>query len=317
MGTLDLHTAVVVVTGGRVPLLARTLEFIGGYANLGLSVEVLVVENGGEPRARPTCEHRRSDIPLRYFFLPETGKSRGLNFALQRTEASLICFHDDDIRTTDSTLSDYVDAATRYGRGHFFGGPLGIDYERPPPEWLKRYLPPSAVGWNPGEEERYHDAPDFLGANWAAFREDLLRVGGFTTHLGPTERYRALGEEAEIQERLLRAGCRGVYLPGARVWHYVPAERCTLAWARKRRYQSFLTRTLRDDSPAEGPTIGGVPRWLWRECVENALGVLWRRLSGRSERRRAVSEMKLAQSWGRTMGHRHRSRLENLSRADS
>lgn len=306
----ELDVTVLVVTHDRLRLLRRTLDSLKPYGSLDLPVELIVVENGDEPGARRVAGRLRESLPTRYFHLPRAGKSAALNFALDRTSARLVCFHDDDIRAEPSALVSYVSAARRHGPGHFFGGPLGVDYEATPPDWLRAFLPPSAAGWSLGHREEFHDAPDFLGANWAAFHEDLDRAGGFATHLGPTESYRALGEETELQKRLLELGCRGVYVPGAKVWHWVPAERCTLRWARRRRYQASLTRTLQGEPPGRDvPKVAGAPRWLWRVCAEDALALLWERIRMRSERRRVDREMKLARSLGTLMGHRHRPGL--------
>lgn len=303
----ELETAVVIATSGRPELLLRTLESVAAVRRPSFLREILVVENGGQPRAREASESFSAELPIRYSFVPEKGKSRALNHALGRTRAELIVFHDDDVRVEEGTLAAYARTAATYGRGHFFGGPLEVDYEEPPAEWLKAYLPSSVTGWKLAGREQYYDSPDFLGANWAAFREDISAAGGFAAHLGPTPEYRALGEERELQSRMLGLGSRGVYVPGAKVWHYVPEERCTVKWALKRRYQQTLTKTLRD-AEDDHPTILGVPRWLWRECAEDVLKVLKVRLRRVSGHRRFVHEMKLAHSWGRAMGHRIRSR---------
>jgi GT2 family glycosyltransferase len=87
----------------------------------------------------------------------------------------------------------------------------------------------------------------FLGFNWAAFAEDLHAVGGFDYRKGPGSPTKSVGQETDMQERLLQAGRHGRYVPGAMVWHYVPRSRCSPDWALERAYrigvQWGLTRT--------------------------------------------------------------------------
>ena len=77
----------------------------------------------------------------------------------------------------------------------------------------------------PGGAETDFDRPDFLGFNWAASASDLIRMGGFNEERGPGTVSR--GQETDMQERMLKDGMRGRYLPDALVWHYVPRARCS------------------------------------------------------------------------------------------
>ena len=64
----------------------------------------------------------------------------------------------------------------------------------------------------------------FLGANFGAFVEDLLDVGGFSSRIGPgalragTEG-NPTGLERELQNRMLARGYTPIYVEGAAVWH--------------------------------------------------------------------------------------------------
>ncbi len=307
----ELGVSVVIATHGRPRLLERLFTSLRCPANLEVlrdgSWEVLVVENGPPAGARAVCEEGRG-FQARYAHVSEIGKSGALNYALDHARGDFICFFDDDVRLGEHVLEAYRSAAVRYGAGHFFGGPVHAEREIEPPAWLVEYLPTSVLGWSLGAEERYHDAPDFHGANWGAFVADMRSAGGFASYLGPTPRYRALDEELELQERMLAAGQRAVYVPAAEVWHHVPREMCTLGWARRREYQQELSRALQGQFEVNRPQIAGAPRWLYRQCVSET--VRWLAARARPPADRVRQEMRCARCCGRLIGQILHRRLE-------
>jgi hypothetical protein len=153
----------------------------------------------------------------------------------------------------------------------FFGGPLAIDYEAEPAAWLKEYLPYSVRGWTPSDPKNPFQGEDrFLGANFGAFVEDVLEVGGFSSQHGPGALHAGTegnptGLEHQLQEQMLRKGYAPVYVEGAVVWHFVPRERCTEDWTLHRKYRMAFSRTLRREelNPGRGPRLWRVPLQMW------------------------------------------------------
>jgi glycosyltransferase involved in cell wall biosynthesis len=273
-------------------------------------VEVIVAENGGAHGAADVVEllaPRFGRVELRHLLLEDGNKCRALNAALAATRADLICFFDDDVLIAEEAIEAYVDAATRYGPGHQFSGPLVPDWEREPPEWLMRYLPPSAKGWYHGNEERYFDEPYFIGSNWAAFGADILRVGGYDERIGPGSRSGAIGDEMELQQRLLDAGSRGVYLPRASIRHHVPADRCDFRWAVGRQRVEGRTYAILGWPPHGGPIDTGVRGRLALASLD--LKVLVARGLGWPDERRAWLETRRAKLRGYLEGTRFRRHL--------
>jgi GT2 family glycosyltransferase len=78
------------------------------------------------------------------------------------------------------------------------------------------------------------ERPEFIGPNFAAFADDILRVGGFDPRLGPGRQMASPGEDTEIQARLLAHGVRGYYVPDAAMQHFVRAGSTTLQFAAHR-----------------------------------------------------------------------------------
>src|SRR5690606_35200788 len=90
----------------------------------------------------------------------------------------------------------------------------------------------------------------------AVFAQDLKRMGGFNPDMGPN--CVAVGEETEMQIRLRSEGIMPQYLAEAKVWHYVPADRCSPQWAIDRVYHTSAGMTKREKSRSK-------LKLLWKE----------------------------------------------------
>lgn len=306
-------TSVLIATHKRASFLERVLRDLAAAPLPEEVREIRVLENGGRDDTEALCDRFASRLPVRYQFVEEPGKSNALNVGLDATEADFIVLFDDDIRVEPDCLSAFVQAAGRHGPGHYFGGPVAPEYEaEPPAEWLRPWLTTCVVGWDLGEEEQPHD--EFLGANWAAFREDLLEAGGFTKGLGPDARYRTMGQEVDMQQRLLEHGCTGIYVPGAKVQHWVPARQCTLGWVRDRWRKQSLSKVLLEPAYSDAPRLGGVPRFVWRTYLAALARVTVARLTAPRSERRMRLELRLAVVEGQILGYRRVQRLGGLSK---
>ena len=142
---------------------------------------------------------------------------------------------------------------------------MGVDYEQEPSEWLKAYLPRSALGWCLDKEVRTIDKSErFLGINWAAFASDLKKCGGFNPAFGPGSPTGSTGQETNMQKRLV-GGVRGIYTPNALVWHFVLKERCSSQWVLMRAYRNGVERGL--ESQPEAVKCFGYPRAMCRQWL--------------------------------------------------
>lgn len=233
----------IMATAGRGGLLRRALASLAECDQPTSFAGVTVVENGPSGDARHVCDAASDVLRVRYVHSESPGKNRALNLGLsQLDDATLAILCDDDIRFDSGFLTAYATAATDHPTGHFFGGPFDVDYETPPPEWLKAYLPLSAKGWNPSAEEIRPHRTWFLGFNWAAFAGDLRRVGGFDEDVGPGSPSNSTGDEVAMQKQMHEAGLKAKLITGAKVWHNVPASRCSPQWALDRAYRDGLAR---------------------------------------------------------------------------
>lgn len=241
MATKTVPITIVVPTVRSTRVMERTLRSIAACERPAGLREVLVVENGPVGDARGIVD---SLAGCRYSYVERGNKSAALNHGLQDVDDGLVIFFDDDVTVDRKTLVAFSAAAQETGPGYFYGGPFGVDYEREPPEWLRPYLPGSARGWRMGTQPATIDTPEFLGFNWAAWRQDLSNAGPFSEDRGPGATTGATGQESDMMRRLLALGVRGRYVPDAYVRHFVPAERCSPEWVLSRGWRTGVEKGL-------------------------------------------------------------------------
>ena len=251
---------VVIPTSARSDLLQRTLRSLAACKKPPLFQKVIVIENGTSKRSPVTVP----DLEFQHLHTETPGKSRALNIALDAIEEGLVVFFDDDVRLPPDILLHYARVAEEQGPTAFFGGPVDVDYEEPPPDWLVPALPGSAKGWglNGLEREKHRW---FIGSNWAAFASSLREAGGFNEQVGPGSVSNSIGQDNEMQERLHGAGFEQVFVPEAKVRHYVPKSRCSSTWMMHRAFRRGVSDGL---DPIGDRTLFGIPRWWYVSLLQ-------------------------------------------------
>ena len=229
---------VIIPTAGRTNLLINTLSYLVKCRKPNIYHETIIVENGPKAGAEKIVKMYNKTLKVRYVYVPLGNKSFALNTALKTVHDCLVYFTDNDVRLDPGVLEKYAVAAEEKSGGEFYGGPFQAEYVKTPPEWLLEFLPISAIGWNLGDKPRYIKNDSlFIGFNWAAFDTDIKRLGGFSPLHGPGSRTGAVGQETEMQKRLLENGVKGKYVPEAKVWHFVPPERCSTKFTARRAFK--------------------------------------------------------------------------------
>jgi glycosyltransferase involved in cell wall biosynthesis len=293
---IDQFFFVVIATAHREGLLSRTLRSLSACHKPSRYEATIVVENGPKGEAERVVERFRDPLSTRYLYVERANKSDALNEALSTVDQGLIFFTDDDVRLHPDTLQAYARAADGKAGGYFYGGPTGVDYQQPPAAWLKKYLPPSATGLQYDVDAMgSHGLSLFLGCNWAAFAADLRRAGGFDPDFGPGSPTGSRGQETQMHRRLWELGVHQVYVPNAKVWHYVPKIRCSPRWALRRAYQGGVQQGLRARSQAV--SLLGLPLWMMRAWLGKALNAA-RAMVTHHEEKRFVAYRELSQYTG-------------------
>lgn len=260
--------AIVIPSYKRPALLNRLLESISKAIFPKSIQSIWIVENGEKSGAEDITSKWVEELPVQYVYDSVANVSNARNVGAKKAEADFVLFFDDDLRCDSNTLIAYDLAVQKYGLKYFFGGPLDIDYEEQPADWLMKYLPWSVQGMSRGDKECKVDEPIFLGGNHLVPRNALLSLGGYDEYCA-TEDGGAGGEETRLQNQLLASGFNGMYLPGAKVWHYVPKDRCSIEWALYRHYRNGLTDGIFAKEVKKNTDVFFMqaPRWLWRKYI--------------------------------------------------
>jgi glycosyltransferase involved in cell wall biosynthesis len=274
-----MQVTIGICTWNRCSLLSQTLEQL---TNLvipdGIEWEVLVVDNNSTDSTKEVTESFAANLPLRYIFEPNPGKSHALNTASKIAAGEYILWTDDDALVDPGWMTSYCEAFQRHPGAGFFGGPVEPWFEGSPPLWVKRCL--SQIG--PIYAIRDFGEQPFLfseeikpyGVNWAVERKKQLRYP-YDPSLGRQPGRFIGGEETAIMDAMLGAGIEGWWVPGARVRHYAPRVRQSTNYIRK--FYFGEGELWGQESVHDGAMLFRAPRFLWRQAITAELKYRFRR----------------------------------------
>jgi glycosyltransferase involved in cell wall biosynthesis len=201
----------------------------------GVEWELVVVNNGSSDETDEVlCRHAQR-LPLRRLHEPEPGVSHARNTAVAAVRGELLLWTDDDVLVDRNWMAEYVAAARARPEISFFGGTIEPWLETPPPSWLTGAWPRLGdvyavrdFGEHPVEVD-LQSMP--YGANYA-MRTAVQRRYCYDTNLGRLKNSLRTGEETAVMRQMLSDGHRGLFLPTARVRHFIPRERLSLEFVR-------------------------------------------------------------------------------------
>ncbi len=287
--------SVVIPTHNRPAELALLIDVLMRQQTDGVSYEVIVVDNNSREDTREVVDAalaRGTPVALRYVREPRQGVSYARNTGVSHARSSLIAFLDDDGIPVPTWVRQMKRAFDEHPDIDCIGGRVRPLWSTPPPTWLTAADGgPIAIQDRPkaAPADRDHASACLSSANLGCRREAFEEVGGFSP-LYPRH------QDREFELRLWRAGKRGLYLPIADVIVDVPANRLTKDYHRKWQAMTGHYHAVmhhRDTIDASGRMIAdgtyrtwfGVPRFLYRECLEHIVAWLRAAVTGRADER--------------------------------
>lgn len=274
-----MTASIIIATYNRAALLDECLRHLAS-SPFSAGDEVIVCDNGStDGTASVVRRHAAAyPVPLRYVLERTPGKSYAVATGLALASGEIAAFTDDDVNVEPGWL-DALKAALAAPGVALAGGPVAPRWEHAAPSWLR--LRPQGYGRlaAPLGLLDYGPAPEplgprtLLGASMAARRSVLVAHGGFATHLGKLRGTLLSGEDDDLCRRVQAAGYRAMYVPEARVRHWVPSYRLRLAYFLGWFYWSGITNATLD---AEDASVhAGTPlrsRYLLRQFMAGLLG---------------------------------------------
>jgi len=276
--------SVVVSTHNRQEDLRAALDSLLHQVG-GVPYEVLIVDNNSNDDTRGVVEQaiESSPVPLTLLFEPRQGVSYGRNTGILHARAGIIAITDDDCRPVPEWIASIVRAFDKYPDVDCIGGKVVPAWPDHVPSWFNGLQTGPLATCEHGDEDRPVDADHaamcLLTANLALRRRVFEKVGMFSTEY-------PRGQDREIQLRMWRAGCRGIYVPDVVVMVPIPPERLKEQYFRSwyRKYGKVHARLeLLDrvdkngrlvNPPADSRLFGTSPH-VYRSFAVSVLGWLW------------------------------------------
>ncbi len=267
--------SVIVCTYNRCDSLRDTLRALNDQRlSGGRSLEIIVVDNNSKDGTRSAAEQAMAGArwPIRYLLEERQGLSHARNCGIQAARGQTLLFTDDDA-LPDERWVDTLLAAMEACQADAAGGRVLPLWLTTPPAWLIsdefRKLVSGVIGFldhGPDPIVATVEGNKFLyGANMAFRASVFAEFGMFNLELGRIGTRLLSGEETEFLDRIFAARKRVVYTPDAVVYHKVPAERMSRAYARRWHFNAGRSHVLMA-SPRRG-----APWWLVKECLASGL----------------------------------------------
>jgi glycosyltransferase involved in cell wall biosynthesis len=289
-----MKLVLVIPSYNRCRSLARTLQSVlDATVPEGLEFAVVVVDNRSTDETKATVENFSQNSKIVIGYVPEfdsQGRSFALNAGIRASESELIGFIDDD-EEIDKSWFQVVCKAFEDPEVDYIGGPYVPCWQSEPPAWVNHPHTRTAVGWaHFGNLPRPYGEPEFdallMGGNSILRRSCFQKVGVYSTDLGRKGKRLFAGEDADMHERLMRAGLRGLYLPSLIVHHHIPAERLQKSYMRRWAFwasasNGYNMRTQAAPAAEEhSPLWSGLPRYMYANALRAPFKWVRARLGG-------------------------------------
>ncbi|HUJ10142.1 MAG TPA: glycosyltransferase [Verrucomicrobiae bacterium] len=309
-----MNLSVIICTHNRAAILRQTLEtFCQLRIDSGLKWELVLVDNNSSDDTRAVADEFRDRLPVRYVFELKQGLSAARNRGAGEAGGEILLFTDDDVDVDPLWLTQFWKAARKNPEAVFWGGKILPRWEKPPPRWLAEnsaQLLGGAMGHlDLGDEPRWLQVggPEtFFGGNMAFRRELLVDGRSFDMDLGRNGAQLVHGEETALIKRLVREGYKGLYVPGAIVYHRTPATNMTELYVR-RWFRGYGVTKVRNGEAQPDLIFCGWPLKSVRKSVVNAVKYVFARRT-RPARVWLKAETKMAMAWGIAVETHRRSR---------
>jgi glucosyl-dolichyl phosphate glucuronosyltransferase len=275
-GVTEPSISVVICTWNRSGLLRQTLEQMTRLdVNATTQWELIVVNNNCSDDTDEVVAAYQDRLPIVRLFEARPGKSYAANLAVCEAKGDYIVWTDDDVLVEPNWLKAYIAAFKGWPQASLFAGAIDPWFEGSPPKWLKKVFRQvanayAALDHGPVGFQMTRDSYPY-GANMALKRSAHL-LEPYDTRLGPRPNSGVRGEEMMMARRLLSRGEIGRWVPEARVRHFIPVSRQTLAYLQEYFVGSGeVLGIVGDKNPSERLAFGR-PLWLWKEAVASEIG---------------------------------------------
>lgn len=216
--------SVIVPTYNRLERLRRVLEALREQTMPVDQFEVIVVSDGSSDGTDDWLASGAAPLPVIVATQPNQGPAAARNRGVERSNAELLLFLDDDVIPLSSLIQEHLEGHHRHGPDVVILGPMLTPPDHRLQPWVryeqdmlyKQYAAMIQGLWEP-------TARQFYTGNASVERRHVMEAGGFDTRF-------SRAEDVELAYRLAARGVRFVFAPAAAGNHY--AERDFRSWQR-------------------------------------------------------------------------------------
>ncbi|MCG8442537.1 MAG: asparagine synthase-related protein, partial [Caulobacterales bacterium] len=236
--------SIIIPTVGREAMLGDLLEALAGQiANVGAArtagggVEVIVVDNGPTPSARPVCDRAGAGVArLSYVHAPTPGVVHARNAGVAAATGEYVIFLDDDETPAPGWLASWLALAASGVEAGF--GSISPLYEVEPTAnravldrmFSRQFDEPAGA--------ELSARPNYLGTGNSMFRRSRLNGGRtFDPRFNKTG-----GEDTHLIGQLIAEGAPLIWNPSAAVSEVVSADRTSVEYLKQRRFNQAQLR---------------------------------------------------------------------------
>jgi glucosyl-dolichyl phosphate glucuronosyltransferase len=235
---MSLAISIIIPTYNRCADLHKTLSSIMHLVDLGVSAEILVVDNGSVDRTSHVVRSFSTGFPfpVKYLYEPRNGLHNCRHTGAFQSRGELLIYIDDDVRVTDGWLTELT-RPFENPNVSIVGGKIKPEWEALPPSWIHSmpagYLSLLDLGNEPLDLAWPQQV---YGCNMAIRRSVLFTVGGFNPDGYSDTKFRWLRGDGEtgLLRKVYAAGLRVRYEPSALLYHRIPSRRMSLSYFRTR-----------------------------------------------------------------------------------
>jgi GT2 family glycosyltransferase len=205
-------TSLIICSRNRAELLADTVGSILQGARV--PAELIIIDQSDNPHPSLSSYASEGLCEIRYHWTHAIGVSRGRNTGLRMARHDIIAITDDDMLATTDWFDTLIGSLVESGPLSVVIGQVLMAEDRAPGSFAPsttRELVPVVYKGRVGRDVLY-------SGNMALYRSALDRVGRFDERLGPGTSFPA-AEDNDLGFRLLEAGYRIIFTPGALLYH--------------------------------------------------------------------------------------------------
>ncbi len=236
-----MKLSILIPTHNRRASLERALKSLAAAEHAG-DCEIVVVASACSDDTAEWLAAYAGPLHVRSIVEPRPGVSLARNRGLDAMTGDAVLFLDDDVTVQPDLLKVYQEALQAYPEYGCFGGTISVCLEGDPPPLIRdvaRILPSTFSGLWLGDARRPIDpaAESPFSANMAV-RVEALAGARFVEALGRKGNGNLeAGEETLLFEEMSRKGVKTMWLPEARVSHWIHSGRQTMEYVREYWYQ--------------------------------------------------------------------------------